>query len=59
MRRITEVALEYGLMSPYTAFLAIDSMTRVDGEAVTVPVAVPVPDGVNFDTTVPDDDAGY
>ncbi|MDA1267438.1 MAG: VIT domain-containing protein [Planctomycetota bacterium] len=53
-RRIQAVALEHGLLSAYTAFLAVDSMSRVSGEAKTVPVAVPVPDGVNFDTTVQD-----
>ncbi|MCY2953796.1 MAG: VIT domain-containing protein [Planctomycetota bacterium] len=51
--RIKQIALEYGLMSPYTAFVAVDSLTRTSGDhGVTVPVAVPVPDGVKYDTTV-------
>ncbi|MCP3914952.1 MAG: VWA domain-containing protein [bacterium] len=50
--QIKDVALEYGLMSAYTAFVAVDSMTRTEGEAVTVPVAVPVPEGVDYDKTV-------
>jgi Ca-activated chloride channel homolog len=51
--RIRQVALEYGLMSNYTAFIAVDSSLQTTGSyGVTVPVAVPVPDGVRYDTTV-------
>jgi Ca-activated chloride channel family protein len=50
---IKQVALDYGLMSAFTAFVAIDSTRRTeDTQATTVPVAVPVPDGVKYDTTV-------
>ena len=50
---IKQVALEYGLMSAYTAFLAVDSLTRTAGDGgVTVAVPVPVPDGVRYETTV-------
>jgi Ca-activated chloride channel family protein len=50
---IKRVALDYALMSPVTAFIAVDSTQRADGsEGTTVPVAVPVPEGVNFKTTV-------
>jgi Ca-activated chloride channel family protein len=50
---IKRVALDYGLMSPFTAFIAVDSTHRTEGsEGTTVPVAVPVPEGVNYDTTV-------
>jgi len=51
--QIRQTALDYGLMSPFTAFIAVDS-THItgNGDAVTVPVAVPVPDGVNYDKTV-------
>ena len=50
---IKQVALDYGLMSVYTAFVAVDSSRRTEGrEGTTVPVAVPVPDGVRYDTTV-------
>ncbi len=52
---IMNLALSYGLMSPYTAFLAIDSTETVDpGNGVTVQQAVPVPDGVRYETTVPE-----
>lgn len=50
---IKQVALDYSLMSPFTAFIAVDSTSRTDAsEGTTVPVAVPVPDGVKYTTTV-------
>ena len=51
--QIKQVAIEYGLMSAYTAFIAVDSSRQTDGDhGVTVAVPVPVPDGVRYDTTV-------
>jgi hypothetical protein len=51
---IKQVALTYGLMSDYTAFIAVDSSARTAGtNGTTVAVPVPVPDGVPYDTTVP------
>ncbi|MDY7108287.1 MAG: VIT domain-containing protein [Planctomycetota bacterium] len=53
--RIRDVALEYGLMSAFTAFIAVDSSRMTEGDHGTVvPVAVPVPDGVRYETTVAD-----
>jgi Ca-activated chloride channel family protein len=50
---IRKVALDYSLMSPFTAFVAVDSSRRTEGtEGTTVPMAVPVPEGVRYDTTV-------
>ncbi len=50
---IRQVALEYGLMSAYTAFIAVDSSRTTAGDhGTTVVVPVPVPDGVRYDTTV-------
>jgi Ca-activated chloride channel family protein len=50
---IKQVALEYGLMSSYTAFIAVDSSRKTEGDhGITVAVPVPVPDGVRYDTTV-------
>jgi Ca-activated chloride channel family protein len=50
---IKQVALEYGLMSSFTAFLAVDSSHRTGGDhGTTVAVPVPVPAGVRYDTTV-------
>ena len=53
--QIKQVALDYSLMSAFTAFVAVDSTRRTEGsEGTTVPVAVPVPEGVKYDTTVPE-----
>lgn len=53
--QIKQVALEYGLMSAYTAFIAVDSTQITAGDhGVTVAVPVPVPEGVRYETTVQD-----
>ena len=50
---IKATALEHQLMSDYTSFVAVDASERTDGEfGTTVHQAVPVPDGVRYDTTV-------
>jgi len=52
-QEIKQVALEYGLMSAYTAFIAVDSSRQTIGDhGITVAVPVPVPDGVRYETTV-------
>jgi len=52
-RHIKQVALDYDLMSAFTSFVAVDSLTQTrGGPGTTVPVAVPVPQGVNYKTTV-------
>ncbi|NMC69901.1 MAG: VWA domain-containing protein [Myxococcales bacterium] len=51
--QIKDLALEYGLMSAYTAFVAVDASRVTEGDHGTVvPVAVPVPEGVRYETTV-------
>ena len=51
--QIRQTALDDQLLSPDTAFLALDASRRTAGEtATTVPVAVPVPEGVRYETTV-------
>ena len=51
--QIRQLALDYNLMSAFTAFIAVDASRRTEGtQGVTVPVAVPVPEGVRYDTTV-------
>jgi Ca-activated chloride channel family protein len=53
--RIRDLALEFGLMSAFTAFVAVDSSRVTEGDHGTVvPVAVPVPEGVRYETTVPE-----
>ena len=43
-----ELALQYGLMSAYTSFVAIDSQVRnSEGSGTTVAVPVPLPDQVS------------
>ena len=50
---IRATALEHSLMSAYTSFVAVDATERTAGErGTTVPQAVPVPEGVRYDTTV-------
>jgi Ca-activated chloride channel family protein len=50
---IKATALEYGLMSDYTAFVAVDASQRTAGDhGTTVYQPVPMPDGVRYDTTV-------
>ena len=50
-QQIKQTALDYGLLSPFTVFVAVDSTRRTEGkEGKTVPV--PVPGGVNYETTV-------
>jgi len=52
--QIKKVALDYSLMSSFTAFIAVDSTRHTAGaEGTTVPVSVPVPEGVKYETTVP------
>ena len=54
-RQIRQVALDYSLMSSFTSFVAVDASRQTDGSyGTTVPVAVPVPDGVKYRTTVPE-----
>lgn len=50
---ILSTALHHQLMSAYTSFVAVDSSHRTAGtHGTTVHQAVPVPDGVRYETTV-------
>jgi Ca-activated chloride channel family protein len=50
---VENLALSYGLMSQFTAFVAVDSLTVTQGSyGVTVAQPVPVPEGVKYETTV-------
>lgn len=54
---ITGIALRHQLVSAYTSFLAVDASRRTEGNfGTTVDVAVPVPDGVRYGTTVGEGD---
>ena len=53
--QVKQVALEYGLLSSFTAFVAVDASRKTEGDhGVTTHVPVPMPDGVRYDTTVSD-----
>ncbi|MBN1232500.1 MAG: VWA domain-containing protein [Candidatus Coatesbacteria bacterium] len=47
---ITDLALKYRLMSAFTSFVAVEEQIRRDtnGEIITVPIPVPMPDGVSY-----------
>ena len=48
-----QLALGHNLMSPWTSFVAVDGSRRVDDPAgTTVPVPTPMPEGVDYETTV-------
>jgi len=52
---IQTTALEYGLVSAFTSFIAVDSSQTSAGDfGTTVNVPVPVPEGVEYETTVDD-----
>ena len=52
---IERLALRYSLVSQYTSFIAVDSARITQGDSgTTVAVPVPVPQGVRYDTTVPE-----
>jgi Ca-activated chloride channel family protein len=51
--QIKEIALNYSLMSNFTAFVAVDSSRRTEGaRGTTVTQVLPVPEGVEYETTV-------
>ncbi|MGQ0627826.1 MAG: VIT domain-containing protein [Phycisphaerales bacterium] len=53
--RVRETALRHGLLSSFTAFVAVDSMSQTSGTfGTTVAVPVPMPEGVRYETTVPE-----
>jgi len=52
-REVRRTALEYNLVSAYTSFIAVDAARYTAGRrGTTVHQAVPVPEGVEYDTTV-------
>jgi len=53
--QVKGVALEYGLMSAFTAFVAVDATARTAGDhGTTVATPVRVPEGVRYETSVPE-----
>ncbi len=51
--QVLRTALDFALMSPFTSFVAVDSLTRTAGPiGATVEVPVPIPEGTNYSATV-------
>jgi Ca-activated chloride channel family protein len=51
--QIKQVALDHDLMSAFTAFVAVDASRITEGRhGTTVPVPVPVPEGVRYENAV-------
>lgn len=46
-KEITQLGLEYNLLTAHTSFVAIDSQVRADGESTTVKQPLPLPQGVS------------
>lgn len=46
-KEVTELGLNYNLMTAYTSFVAIDERVRTDGNPTTVNQPLPLPDGVS------------
>lgn len=56
---ITDVALDYQIMSNYTSFVAVSAEVRtVDGRPVTVEVPVNMPQGVSYEGVFGEGDGG-
>ena len=50
---VKALALRHSLMSAFTSFVAVDSLTRTAGAfGTSVNVPVPVADGMRYETTV-------
>ncbi|MCB9852318.1 MAG: VWA domain-containing protein [Phycisphaerales bacterium] len=50
---VRSLALNYNLMSQFTAFVAVDSLSKTAGaHGTTIRVPVAMPDGVKYETTV-------
>jgi Ca-activated chloride channel family protein len=44
---ITALGLKYSLMTPFTSFVAVDTVRRADGSLLTVRQPLPLPEGVS------------
>jgi Ca-activated chloride channel homolog len=48
-QQIISVALQYRILTPFTAFVAVDNEVTSSGEAKLVEVSVPLPEGLDYD----------
>jgi Ca-activated chloride channel homolog len=52
-REIRKLALNYGLASPFTAFVAIDALSQTSGTSgTTIIQPLPMPNGMRYETSV-------
>jgi len=50
VQKVTDLAIAYRLMSPYTSFVAVEEkVVNQGGKQVTVQVPVPMPEGVSYE----------
>jgi Ca-activated chloride channel family protein len=47
IQQITDLGLQYHLMTAYTSFVAVDQVKRANGQLVTVKQPLPLPEGVS------------
>ncbi len=47
INQVTQLGLEYNLLTAYTSFIAIDSVVRGDGKVIAVKQPLPLPEGVS------------
>ncbi|MFW6113194.1 MAG: VIT domain-containing protein [Thermodesulfobacteriota bacterium] len=47
IKKITDLGLQYNLMTAYTSFVAVDKVKRADGTVETVKQPLPLPQGVS------------
>jgi Ca-activated chloride channel family protein len=47
VKEVTQLGLDYNLLTQYTSFVAIDSRVRADGTPTTVKQPLPLPEGVS------------
>lgn len=47
INQVTQLGLEYNLLTAYTSFVAIDSVIRGDGKVIAVKQPLPLPEGVS------------
>ena len=59
-RQITGLGIEFGLMTQFTSFVAVEEMTITsDGQALTVQVPVEMPQGVSYEGVFGEAQAGF
>jgi len=59
-KQITDLGLEFGLMTQFTSFVAVEEkVVNQNGQPVRVEVPIEIPEGVNRKTAVGDNEEGF